>query len=308
MNNKIIELKDTIYQLYCKEGRSAVYISNLLKINRSKLGKQLKEWGFEKANVKRCKPSTQKFINKNKDYIIARLKEGISIKDIEISLGVSRNYLFTLFQYDKDLENARQQYKDNLNKKHIDSINRLKEESSYVYNIEDLDGEEWKPILGYEGYEISNKGRVKHYSSRLKDFHLLTLYPNSISGRLYVTLSSKEKRENLQVARLVAFNFCKGHSETNNTVNHIDGDISNNTSENLEWVSQSENNIHAYDVLGRPINVGMRNRWIIVYDNKYKFKSIAAYARFIGKSETQARRYMDEPEKHNIKVIDKKLV
>ena len=52
----------------------------------------------------------------------------------------------------------------------------------------------------------------------------------------------------------------------------------------------------------------MRNRWIIVYDNKYKFKSIAAYARFIGKSEIQARRYMDEPEKHNIKVIDKKLV
>ena len=304
----INELKDEIYQLYCKEGKSAVYISNLFKISRKKLGTYLKEWNFTKAAIKLPKSSTQEFINKHKDFIIANLQNNKAINDIAKELGVTYNKLYTIFQYDADLEQARQNYKSRLAKNHVDKINSLKDKSSYTYNISNLEGEIWKPILGYEGYEISNKGRVKHYSSRLKDFHLLTPSPNSKSGRLYVTIRKDNKSENLQVARLVAFNFCEGYSDTNNTVNHIDGNVTNNEFTNLEWVSQSDNNVHAYESLGRPVNVGMQGRWTIIYNDKYTFKTIAAYARFIGKSETQARRYMDNPEKYNIKVIDKKLV
>ena len=41
----------------------------------------------------------------------------------------------------------------------------------------------------------------------------------------------------------------------------------------------------------------------ILYKDKYEFKTVAAFARFIGMSETQTRRYLDEPEKHDIKLI-----
>ena len=90
-----------------------------------------------------------------------------------------------------------------------------------------------------------------------------------------------------------------------NTVNHKDGDVTNNKSENLEWVSQSENNIHSYDKLNRKKNVSKPLSFYILYKDCYKFKTVSAFARFINKSETQARRYLKEPEKHDIKLINK---
>ena len=305
MNNKILELKDAIYQLYCKEGRTIVYISKLFKINRKNLGLQLKDWGFEKLKVKRITPSNQKFINKHKNLIISRLKNNISLKDISKEINVSYSKLLYTYKLDNDLVSAVEEYKERLSKKHNNIINNKIEKSSRIYNIEPIEGEIWKPILGYEDYEISNKGRVKHFAISYNKFYLLTLSHNQKSNRLYVTLCNNGKKENLQVARLVGFNFCDGYSEINNTINHKDGNVQNNNASNLEWVSQSYNNLHAYNKLKRKKNTGTPNRWTIIYNNKYTFKTIAAYARFIGKSETQARRYIDNPKKYNIKVIDK---
>jgi len=305
MNNKILELKDTIYQLYCKEGKSTVYISNLLKLNRKKLGLQLKDWEFEKLKVKRITPSNKKFINKYKNLIISRLKNNISLKDISKEINIPYSKLLYTYKLDNDLISAVEEYREKLSKKHNNIINDKIEKSSRLYNIEPIEGEIWKPILGYDGYEISNKGRVKHFAISYNKFYLLTLSPNQKSNRFYVTLCNNDKKENLQVARLVGFNFCDGYSEINNTINHKDGNVQNNDASNLEWVSQSYNNLHAYNKLKRQKNIGTPNRWTIIYNNKYIFKTIAAYARFIGKSETQARRYIDNPEKYNIKVIDK---
>ncbi len=47
---KIELLKDTIEKLYCKEGRSKSYISDLLKVNRKELGIAIDKWNFKKAN------------------------------------------------------------------------------------------------------------------------------------------------------------------------------------------------------------------------------------------------------------------
>lgn len=110
----------------------------------------------------------------------------------------------------------------------------------------------------------------------------------------------------LKIHRLVAHAFCEGFSEIRNTVNHIDGNKFNNKASNLEWVSQSENNKHAYTALSRPVNIGKPIDYIISYKDKYQFKTVASFARFIGKSETQARRWIEEsPEKHEIKKIKK---
>lgn len=293
-------LKNAINQLYCKEGRTITYISKLFGINKNDLKIALNGWGFERGI--RVTPSMQKFLNSNKEFIIARLKEGVSIKEIEKLLHSSSYNVNLLFKIDPDLAQARQEYLQARNQKHSASVAKAKNESHLEYNIAEIAGEEWTSILGYPGYEISNKGRVKNYSTRYKAYYLLKPSKNTKSGRLYVTLYNNKTKENLQIARLVGIYFCEGHSEIANTINHIDGNVENNDYTNLEWVSQSDNNKHAYDKLHRVTNKGT-TRWEIIYQNQYHFKSVAAYARFIGKSETQARRYMDNPKKYDIQVF-----
>ena len=80
--------------------------------------------------------------------------------------------------------------------------------------------------------------------------------------------------------------------------------MSNNASDNLEWVSQSENNRHSYQVLKRKNCTKNKSDFKkVVYKGKYEFKTVAALARFIGKSETQTRRYLETPHKHDLEII-----
>lgn len=50
----------------------------------------------------------------------------------------------------------------------------------------------------------------------------------------------------MKVHRIVATLFVNGLSKTNNEVNHINGDKSDNSAQNLEWVSHLDNIRHAY--------------------------------------------------------------
>lgn len=76
-----------------------------------------------------------------------------------------------------------------------------------------------------------------------------------------MSLALGRKHLNVSVHRLVASHFVKG--DTNLEVNHKDGDRTNNRSDNLEWVTRSENIQHSYDTLPRkqhgltqPVRVG----------------------------------------------------
>lgn len=64
-------------------------------------------------------------------------------------------------------------------------------------------------------------------------------------GYEYVTLWVANAQMNMLVHRLVAICFVPNPSGKSQ-VNHIDGVRSNNTAGNLEWVSPSENQKHAY--------------------------------------------------------------
>lgn len=68
---KIESYKDVIIKLYEIEGRTVSYISSLLDLQRNKLSVKIREWNLVKAQQKHIWPSTQKFINKNKAYIIS---------------------------------------------------------------------------------------------------------------------------------------------------------------------------------------------------------------------------------------------
>ena len=308
MNNKekAEMLKSSIFQLYSKEGRSISYISKLLDIDRKSLSNKIREWNLpEPKPARHVKPSTQKFINKNKDFIKARLDRDISISQIAKELGTSRDFLQkSVIPNDKVLEKAKQDYINR--KKEKTDVNKAEAmiKSSYDYNIIDLPNEEWKSILGYEKYMVSNMGRVKSYSKEYRAYHLLTPTLNKNNGRLYVKLSLGDKERNLQVANLVAHAFVEGYDSVHRTANHEDGDILNNKASNLSWISQAGNNLHAYRVLNRCEVRGKKYKFKkIIYMNKYEFKTVAAFARFLGKSETQVRRYLDHPTKHNIKLI-----
>lgn len=102
--------------------------------------------------------------------------------------------------------------------------------------------EEWRDIEGYEGrYEISNLGRVRSLFFKAPKF----LRQGEDSwGYKQVVLSKNGLSKNFKVHRLVMLHFSKG--EVTNSINHIDGNKSNNSIQNLEWSSASKNNKHAY--------------------------------------------------------------
>lgn len=295
-------LKSTISHLYSKEGRSISYISKLLEINRQTLSKKIAEWELPEAEPRHhFTPSVQKFVNKNRNLIKSRLDNDISITKIAEELKVSRGLLQkTIILNDPVLNKAREDYMSRLHEASENRKDALMDKSRMDYEIIDLPGEIWKPILGWEGYMVSNKGRVKHLAKQYNKYHIVKTNVNTKNGRIYVMLQKNNKRKNIQLANLVAHAFVDGYDETHNTVNHEDGDVSNNEDTNLTWKTQSENNRQ----LNRNVVNQKRYKFSkIVYKDKYEFKTVAAFARFIGKSETQTRRYLDEPDKHGIKLI-----
>lgn len=306
-NEKAELLKTTITHLYSKEGRSISYISRLLNINRTTIGRKIREWDLKPAEPRRhLTPSNQKFLNKNRNLIKSRLDHDAPLQKIAAELKISRDTLYrTFIQYDDVLKKAY----DDLNRRRKEQAKRNrqahKNSSRLNYDPSDLPGEHWTEILGYPGYYISDKGRAKHYVKKYKSYVLLAQTPNKDAGRPYVHLIDADgKPKNLMVARLVGHAFVPGFDETHNTINHEDGDVTNSDAKNLTWQSQSENNVHAYRKLNRNKVYKKRYRFdYILYQDKYQFKTVAAFAKFLGKSETQTRRYLDEPEKHEIRLV-----
>lgn len=114
--------------------------------------------------------------------------------------------------------------------------------------------EEWRDIKGYEGkYQISNMGNVKslNYHRGTKERILIPRFPSNPRNEYgYVMLSKNNKVQQFKLHRLVAEYFVP-NPENKPYVNHKDGDKRNNNYKNLEWVTPLENNLHAYNILGK---------------------------------------------------------
>lgn len=94
----------------------------------------------------------------------------------------------------------------------------------------------WKPIPELEGYEASSFGNVR---SKRKVLHRRPFLARG--DKLYCKTDCWAKNKGLFVHRLVALAFLGKPPEGQNTVDHLDGDGTNNRPENLEWVSLTEN-------------------------------------------------------------------
>ena len=98
----------------------------------------------------------------------------------------------------------------------------------------------WKDVKGYEGlYIVSNQGRVKSFVTN----KLLSPQDNG-AGYLRVELWKDKIGKKTYIHRMVADAFLPNPLDKTE-VNHKDSNPRNNASENLEWVSSSENSRHA---------------------------------------------------------------
>lgn len=128
--------------------------------------------------------------------------------------------------------------------------------------------EEWREIPEFKGrYEVSNLGQVRSIPRDVNNhtgvIHLkgkiLTQRYNHKGYKVVDLLDCEQKHKYRLVHRLLAQAFIP-NPDNKPQVNHIDGIKDHNVLDNLEWVTNSENQIHAYqnglnvhsDKSGRP--------------------------------------------------------
>lgn len=116
--------------------------------------------------------------------------------------------------------------------------------------------EEWCPVVGFEGiYEVSNYGDVRSLDRVVerdgptgnfrKDGQTLTQFVTP-KGYCRVQLQAGSRCRHAMVHVLVAESFIP-NPDDKPEVNHKDGNKANNRVGNLEWATESENLIHAYE-------------------------------------------------------------
>jgi hypothetical protein len=142
----------------------------------------------------------------------------------------------------------------------------------------------WKPVIGYEGfYEASNLGNIRSLKRATTSGRVLKQHVNKRNGYCTVSLSKNNVIKCKRVHKLVymAFHPDKIISEGYNkyeTIDHVDGNKTNNRIENLNLCTQSENQLRAYR-LG--IN-GKTTRKVIDLTTGNVFESCIEAAKSVG--------------------------
>ena len=108
--------------------------------------------------------------------------------------------------------------------------------------------ERWAPVLGWEGvYEASTMGRIKRIArARGATPGSVTTGYHERNGYVKVSLYKDGIEFRTWLHRIIAMAFL-GPIPEGHEVNHKDSDPSNDTIDNLEYVTHRQNLIHAVD-------------------------------------------------------------
>ena len=134
------------------------------------------------------------------------------------------------------------------------------------------------PVDGFEDYLIRGDGvvfsmksgniREKKHVKGSNVYRIVSMYRNGKATMKYVH-------------RLVAEAFI-ANPNNKPQVNHRNGDVADNRAENLEWVTASENHLHAYRELGRKPSGGVSRKKIECVETRTIYNSIGEAERLSG--------------------------
>lgn len=168
------------------------------------------------------------------------------------------------------------------------------------FSLEDMDGEIWKDIQGYDGYyQVSNCGRIKSLSRDVFNGIGYYLKKEKIlkptmrkDGYQVVGLYIENISKNFLVHKLVATAFVKNLFNKEKVI-HIDFIKHNNKSNNLEWTNlletacyQMSNQKSSSNFIGVSFRKN-RNKWLstivingkLIYIGSFKNQEEAYQAR-----------------------------
>lgn len=103
----------------------------------------------------------------------------------------------------------------------------------------------WKPIKNFEGYFINVDGQIKSKRSFKGTKEIILKPSKNQQGYITYNLMRGGKIFRKPLHRLLMETF-KSNKDNLPCINHIDGNILNNSLDNLEWCTYSHNNKEAY--------------------------------------------------------------
>lgn len=125
----------------------------------------------------------------------------------------------------------------------------IKQSYTEILDLNDLEGEMWKPVVGFKNYLVSNLGRIKSLErtsvtgNDAKRTYLSRIMKcQTYQGYYRTQLIRDGKSVTVKVHRIVAQAFIP-NPDNLPQVNHKDEDKSNNTVDNLEWCT-AKYNVH----------------------------------------------------------------
>jgi hypothetical protein len=247
---------------------------NKLEVNhkdKNKLNNNLMnlEWMTRKENnIHRCQ-GIKITCNKNKEVLRINVDTNEVIEKYS-SIELAGTWAFNN-GYTKTVHNGRNAIGNCLT-----GLSKIAYKFKWEYENKNnnLENEIWKEVIlenvnmEDKKYLVSNLGRFKNSTGIIMDN-----YKVNENGYIRVYIYNKT----YALHRLIALSFIENH-ENKEQVNHIDGNKLNNSVENLEWVTNKENQIHKF-------NCGLGNnlkKQIVQYDlemNKLnEFESITKAA------------------------------
>lgn len=126
---------------------------------------------------------------------------------------------------------------------------------------------EWRKVEGYENYSVSNTGLVRN------DLNGKPIIPYTTStGYLRLHLCNNGAEKNHLVHRLVAQAFIP-NPDNLDTVDHINGDKTDNRVENLQWLSNQDNTKRFWNGISEERREKIK-RFLVGNANRYR-KSVS---------------------------------
>ena len=148
----------------------------------------------------------------------------------------------------------------------------------------------WKEIPGYEGYfEVSNFGNFRSLDRIIKyKNNGFRKYPGKMlkveqmqDGYQRIVLMKDAIKKRYMCHRLVALAFIDNPNNLPQ-VNHKDGIKNNNHVDNLEWCTQSQNERHSINTLGKTMKGKTNSKPVYCLELDRNFESMSQAIKFLG--------------------------